>query len=60
MRVKPQTLTFGLYVATLAAIISSSLVMTRWPDSFLWVVLGLGVFVALMSIVAFVATRRTT
>jgi len=59
MRVKPQALTFGLFIATLAAIGSSSMFMARWPNRFGWVTLGLGLFVVLMIVVALLATRRT-
>jgi hypothetical protein len=59
MAIKPQTLTYSLYVAFLIVIIASTWVVRRSPDAINWVGIGLAVFVGLMVVVVAIFTKKT-
>jgi hypothetical protein len=60
MKVKPEILTFILFLATLIAILISTWIVGRWPQAFQKVTIGLLGFVALLFLVTAIGTRKTT
>ena len=60
MTIKPEALTYILYVAFLIAIVASTWVVGRSPDAINWVGGGLAVFMVLLVVVVAIFTRKTT